>query len=747
MRDRSNKPADELLSGSSNSQITLIIPTRNEAGNITSLLEKLAEIKMKPGFDVLFVDDSTDNTADLIAELSGRFPFSVHLLARPSERRNGLSGAVVDGLRQAQGDWVCVMDADLQHPPEAIPLLWDQALRTGADIVVGSRRGDFFGPQGLTRIRSFTSKALTILARMVFPRTLKNVSDPLTGLFLVRRTAVDVDALRPDGFKILLEILVRCPALHISEIQFDFAPRNEGESKADVREGIRFFRHLLFLRVTVNPHLLRFLIVILLGIIVNSLLLRTFVEAFQVQIFLASIAAVEIFFLWMQIGFHFWVFRDQDQAELRRGFWSSFLASQLFLILIYLPVLWLLITFTSAHYLLINLTAISLVGLIRYGLSEQWIWTKGSMIWQHQTHYYRIHNILNIASQVPLEELQHFKTDQTPQTIDIEIRLDRQGTPSRLPGGISFDERLGRFGFGLTVLPGEFTQIIVSPLLERSPNFLFTNVVEPVLRWNLVRKNFALVKAASIVKKENAILVQSKGDMGQAVTALCEHFGFEFMADDLVIINEEGSAFSYPKPVTVQQEIVIKRRDSFSLQERLALLIRRAVYTRMSRRIGLWLSNRAIPAATLNTYLQWWVPQPKQMLADVLPGIQYGSSAHIRTVLHFDQNANSPANDNEVGWLIESLQLNEEKDSFQPHPLLAKQLRHWQGEDLLNKEWMIIENALSNSTLHWVKPDADNWWLALDWIQDPPLAKGSENLSFDGPANQLNPIYHPQRGT
>ncbi len=106
--------------------------------------------------------------------------------------------------------------------------------------------------------------------------------------------------------------------------------------------------------------------------------------------------------------------------------------------------------------------------------------------------------------------------------IDIQIRLDRQGTPSALPGGISYDERLGRFGFGLTVLPGDFLQIIVSPLLGRSPGFLFTNIVEPILRWSLVPKGYAFVKAASAASGNSAVLIHSEHDLGHAMSILCD---------------------------------------------------------------------------------------------------------------------------------------------------------------------------------------------------------------------------------
>ena len=614
-------------------QITIIVPTRNEAENIAPLLEKLGKSTQDLNVEVLFVDDSTDDTPQVLSRMAAESHLPVRLLLRHRSQQNGLSGAVVDGLQEAQGEWVCVMDADLQHPPDVIPLLWAQAQRTGADMVVGSRRGDLVGPLGLTRMRSLTSKALTILARMLFPRTLKNVSDPLTGLFLVRRSAVDEDVLRPDGFKILLEILVRCPSLHVSEIQFDFAPRNEGESKADVREGVRFFRHLIRLRITVNPHLLRFLIVILGGTFFNSLFIWVLVNYLQMRPLPAAFLAVELFFLSVQIGFKYWVFRDQEQEELRRGFWSSFLASQLFIILIYLPVLLILTAIAPEQYLVINLIALLLVGLIRYGLSEQWIWTKGSMIWQRRSYFYSIHNILNIESQVPLEELQYFQTNAALEPIDIQIRLDRQGTPSRLPGGISYDERLGRFGFGLTVLPGLFTQIIVSPLLERSPNFLFTNIVEPVLRWSFVRKDYSLIKAAAVVREDSAHLIHAGDDLGKAINFFCRN-GYAFMADDLIIMDSSGQLFCYPKPVTIQPYMMGQsNRNSLSVQDRIALSIRRLLYTRFTRRIGLWLSARNLPAATMNTYLQWLVPQPKQMLKQVLSGIEYTDLARIERVI------------------------------------------------------------------------------------------------------------------
>ena len=131
-------------------ELTVIVPTRNESANVAPLLDRLGRALAGRAFAVLFVDDSTDDTAAVIAHEAAGRPFPVAVLARPEERRNGLSGAVVEGMEAAGGLRLCVIDADLQHPPEIIPQLLDQANRTGADVVVASRQADLLGPVGLS---------------------------------------------------------------------------------------------------------------------------------------------------------------------------------------------------------------------------------------------------------------------------------------------------------------------------------------------------------------------------------------------------------------------------------------------------------------------------------------------------------------------------------------------------------------------------------------------------------------------
>src|SRR5205823_6983848 len=94
----------------------------------------------------------------------------------------------------------------------------------------------------------FVSSYATRLVKNLFPRRLAMVSDPLSGLFAFRRTSVKLDRLKPTGFKVLLDILVRNPVARVAEVAYRFEPRAAGDSKASLRQGFVFLRHLARLR-------------------------------------------------------------------------------------------------------------------------------------------------------------------------------------------------------------------------------------------------------------------------------------------------------------------------------------------------------------------------------------------------------------------------------------------------------------------------------------------------------------------
>ena len=226
--------------------VTVVVPTFNEGPNVAALVSRV-RAAVPQAVAVIFVDDSTDDTPAVIESVAATSDGLVRLIHR-ADPVGGLGGAVVEGIAAAPTDVVIVMDGDLQHPPETIPSLIERADETDADVVVASRYVGGGTADGLSdRMRVAVSRVSTTLTKSMFPIRLRQVTDPMTGFFLVDRSRIDWEGLRPRGFKILLEILAR-QNLDVAEVPFSFADRTAGESKASVRQGLRFITQLGYLR-------------------------------------------------------------------------------------------------------------------------------------------------------------------------------------------------------------------------------------------------------------------------------------------------------------------------------------------------------------------------------------------------------------------------------------------------------------------------------------------------------------------
>ncbi len=223
--------------------LSVVVPTRNEEPNVRALLDRLRTALAGIDHEILFVDDSDDRTPAAIAAAAGG-DARVDLVHREgAERAGGLSTAVLVGIRRTRGEFVCVMDADLQHPPEEIPGMLAVA-RDGADVVIASRYLRGGSRRGLDgTVRRLVSRAAGAVARGLFSEA-RASSDPLSGFFLCRRRVIDGIEFRPVGFKILLELLVCVPGLRVRDVPLDFAARAEGTSKASLRQGLLFLGHI-----------------------------------------------------------------------------------------------------------------------------------------------------------------------------------------------------------------------------------------------------------------------------------------------------------------------------------------------------------------------------------------------------------------------------------------------------------------------------------------------------------------------
>jgi dolichol-phosphate mannosyltransferase len=218
----------------------IIVPTYCEAQNLPLLVPRISGALAAAGrsADIVVVDDaSPDDPEGVCSELALEYP--VRCLVRHDER--GLSSAVLHGMRQTSAPLLVVLDADLSHPPERIPALLD-ALDNGADFALGSR----YVPGGSTEegwgfLRMLNSRIATLLAR-----PLVSVKDPMAGFLAIRRNTLEAGApLDPLGFKIALELMVKCRCRNVAELPIHFSKRQHGESKLGLREQVNYLRHLL----------------------------------------------------------------------------------------------------------------------------------------------------------------------------------------------------------------------------------------------------------------------------------------------------------------------------------------------------------------------------------------------------------------------------------------------------------------------------------------------------------------------
>ncbi len=259
-----------------NCAISIITPTRNERETIPTLLNELQIALAGIPAEVLIIDDSDDDTPNVIKRVTKKMRGSlsvrcVHRKPGP-DRAGGLSSAVCLGLAEAKADYVAIIDADLQHPPQMLRNLYEEAYEHNADVVMATRYkagGSYEGLDGVSR--KLISMGMKWTAKILFPETLKSVSDPLGGFFLIRRSIISGVELRPIGYKISLEILVRGKWSIIREVPYQFHARIGGQSKADFKQGFMALQHMWRLICEV-PHAARiwkFLLVGFCGTVIN----------------------------------------------------------------------------------------------------------------------------------------------------------------------------------------------------------------------------------------------------------------------------------------------------------------------------------------------------------------------------------------------------------------------------------------------------------------------------------------------
>lgn len=754
--------------------LSLVIPTRNEEQNIGVLIDRLAAVLETEDAEVIFVDDSDDSTPRVLARRASSSPVGIRLLHRPpGARKGGLSGAVLAGARHALGEWIMVMDADLQHPPETVATLAGTARRYDCDLVVGTRyAGSGSHADGLNGSRRVLVSAFsTRLVKGAFPRRLAMLSDPLSGLFAFRRSAVNLDRLRPIGYKLLLEIAVRNPVARLAEVTYGFAPRNAGESKARLRQGLTFFRHLIRLRsarlatqLREGPksraervrQLVRFVAFGLVGasgLVVNTAALWCMASYLHWNHLLSAALATQASTTWNFVLVDRLIYRRRPQGS-RLGRAAVFFLMNNLLLLARLPVLELLMR-TGIGLLTANGITLVLLFLVRFVVSDRAIFrssgqesrdpvrvlvdtgvppeltdtdglTSASRKRSRYLPYrYDVAGVVRIGSQVLLPEMEYFRAQQiTNEELDITIRVGDVGRRSLRrraamtrhdePAVIRYEEHLGRLGANFSVrLAADRIDVEVGPLLARSSHVVYTNIIEPLLRFVMISRDHMLLHAACVEFEGAGIMLSALTDTGKTGTILrmIREHGCRFLADDMTIIDAEGNAFSFPKPLTISAHTLrAVNANDLTRSEWRRLQIQSRLHSKSGRSIALALSRFNLPIMGINAITQMLIPPPKYTVDRLVP-CQLAQSTKVSELFIIERGRPKVADLDHQSALGQLMINTDDAYGFPPFRHLAPAITigGMDYRDLREAERKILAGFLSHTRGRMLASDTFSW--------------------------------------
>jgi dolichol-phosphate mannosyltransferase len=223
--------------------VSIVLATLNERENLPELLPRIVRQPLPP-FEVIIVDDgSSDGTREFATEQAHRDP-----RIRPifHDGKQTTLRAQCQGIAAARGDYVVIMDADMQHPPEQLPPMVRE-LERGAGVVVASRYAPGGSPGRRTLLRALLSRGAEAIAKILLPEA-RRVTDPVSGFFGFRREVFLPLNPRYRGYKLLLFVLAMNRGGRFAEVGFLFEPRTRGSSKV-VQRSSKGTQRFAFIRV------------------------------------------------------------------------------------------------------------------------------------------------------------------------------------------------------------------------------------------------------------------------------------------------------------------------------------------------------------------------------------------------------------------------------------------------------------------------------------------------------------------
>ncbi|MGZ6339780.1 MAG: GtrA family protein, partial [Candidatus Limnocylindrales bacterium] len=449
----------------------------------------------------------------------------------------------------------------------------------------------------------------------------------------------------------------------------------------------------------------RFLLVGLSGVAVNQALLILLTSGLGIHYLVSAVLATQGSTTWNFIGNERWAFSGRRFAGRTWARYVGYSAINNGSLILRIPLLWAFTELGHVSYAWSNLLTLVALFAIRFAVSDGWIWRSKSDFAGLEEgvpgsadtglplvavgpglpapYRYDIAGILWVDSETELPELAVFRSQAIGRP-DIRITIARVGSlPARRINidrdgdTVRYVEHLGAMGANFRVTMGDPIEVQASPLLALSRHVLYTNVLEALLRFVLVSKGYVLLHSACIAKGGHAALLSAQTDTGKTSTVirLVRERGYQFLSDDMTIIDPRGIARHFPKPMTLSFHTMHSvRGDEIPARQRAALAVQSRIHSKSGRTFGKTLGTMNIPIMSINSVVQIAVPPPKHHI-DSLIECEMLASARIDHVFLMERGESLQERvtvEDALGQLIDNT---DDAYGFPPFSSFAPQIR------------------------------------------------------------------------
>ncbi|MBN2734045.1 MAG: glycosyltransferase family 2 protein [Methanomicrobiaceae archaeon] len=367
--------------------LTIIIPTFNSRDNIENIIAAVSDVLKKSGIkgEIIVVDDnSKDGTADCVRKLCEKHS-ELSLIARSED--HGLSQSLHLGIYAANSDLIQVINADFSHPVELIPQFYHAMKDEGCDVCIGSRYTKDGDIHKWSPKRRILSLGKTVFGRVLFPE----ITDPVSGFFAIKKDVVCDVPLKPQCYKILIEILGRGRWNSFKEIPYSFKEQNEsGSIKLKLRGSFEYIKQCISIGLYAFGHretyvwkewkkVFKFGLVGISGIFVNTGLLYVLTEYFGLYYVISSVFAIEASIVTNFILNDFWTFKRGEKSRIASKFkrFVSYQAVSVIGVFINVLILYLFTEYLNLWYINSNIIGIFVVFIWNFFVNRNLTWRMG----------------------------------------------------------------------------------------------------------------------------------------------------------------------------------------------------------------------------------------------------------------------------------------------------------------------------------------------------------------------------------